>query len=95
MTRSWPASRSGSRPIWSNTLTGVLQPVLDLTDAPNTGIVDTLNGLLSPVEELVETTLGVPVNLDLPKIGELLSQPLISIGLIETEDADRLREQRP
>ncbi len=70
-----------------NTLTGVLQPVLDLTDAPNTGIVDTLNGLLSPVEQLVETTLGVPVNLDLPKIGELLSQPLISIGLIETKSA--------
>jgi hypothetical protein len=68
-----------------DTLTGVLQPVLDLTDAPNTGIVDTLNGLLAPVEQLVETTLGVPVSLDLPKIGELLSQPLISIGLIETK----------
>jgi hypothetical protein len=70
-----------------DTLKGVLQPVLDLTDAPNTGLVDTLNGLLSPVEDLVETTLGVPVNLDLPKIGELLSQPLISIGLIETKSA--------
>ena len=77
----------GLTPDLVNTLTGVLQPVLDLTDAPNTGIVDTLNGLLSPVEQLVETTLGVPVSLDLPKIGELLSQPLISIGLIETKSA--------
>ena len=68
-----------------NTLKGVLQPVLDLTDAPNTGLIDTINGLLSPVEDLVESTLGVAVKLDLPKIGELLSQPLISIGLIETK----------
>ena len=68
-----------------NTLKGVLQPVLDLTDAPNTGLVDTINGLLSPVEDLVESTLGVGVNLDLPKIGELLSQNLVSIGVIETK----------
>lgn len=75
----------GLTPALVDTLKGVLQPVLDVTDAPDTGIVDTLNGLLSPVEDLVETTLGVPVSLDLPKIGELLSQPLISIGLIETK----------
>lgn len=68
-----------------NTLKGVLQPVLDLTDAPNSGLIDTINGLLAPVEDLVESTLGVGVNLDLPKIGELLSQPLVSIGVIETK----------
>ncbi|MEX2557061.1 MAG: hypothetical protein WEB06_15720 [Actinomycetota bacterium] len=77
----------GLTPALVDTLKGVLQPVLNETDAPDTGIVDTLNGLLTPVEQLVETTLGVPVNLDLPKIGELLSQPLISIGLIETKSA--------
>ncbi|MGH2728960.1 MAG: hypothetical protein ACRDKS_18460, partial [Actinomycetota bacterium] len=68
-----------------STLKGVLQPVLDITDAPGTGLVDTINGLLAPVEDLVETTLGIPVKLDLPKIEELLSQPLISIGVIETK----------
>ncbi|HJR19966.1 MAG TPA: hypothetical protein VJ922_09650 [Actinomycetota bacterium] len=68
-----------------NTLKGVLQPVLDLTDAPNSGLIDTINGLLTPVEDLVETTLGVPVALDLPKIGELLQQSLVSIGVIETK----------
>lgn len=68
-----------------NTLKGVLQPVLDLTDAPGSGLVDTINGLLTPVEDLVEQTLGIPVKLDLPKIEELLSQPLVSIGVIETK----------
>lgn len=68
-----------------NTLKGVLQPVLDLTDAPNSGLIDTINGLLTPVEDLVETTLGVPVSLDLPKISDLLSESLVSIGVIETK----------
>ncbi len=66
-------------------LKGVLQPVLDKTDTPGSGLVDTINGLLTPVEDLVESTLGVPVKLDLPKIEELLNQPLISIGVIETK----------
>jgi hypothetical protein len=74
----------GLTPQLVDILTGVLQPVLDLTDAPNTGLIDTINGLLGPVEELVESTLGVGVNLDLPKIGELLNQPLVKIGKITT-----------
>lgn len=75
----------GLTPELVNVLKGVLQPVLDLTDAPGSGLVDTINGLLTPVEDLVETTLGVPVNLDVPKIAELLDQPLVSIGKIQTE----------
>jgi hypothetical protein len=75
----------GLTPDLVNVLKGVLDPVLDLTDAPGSGLVDTINGLLSPVEDLVETTLGVPVNLDLPKIAELLDQPLVSIGKIQTQ----------
>ncbi len=74
----------GLTPQLVDILTGVLQPVLDLTDAPNTGLIDTINGLLGPVEDLVESTLGVGVNLDLPKIGELLNQPLVKIGKITT-----------
>lgn len=67
-----------------NTLKTVLAPVLEITDAPGSGLVDTLNGLLQPVEELAEQTLGVPLSLDLPKIVELLDQPLLHIGKIQT-----------
>ena len=67
----------------TGTLQGVLQPVLDVTDAPG-GLIDTINGGLDTVEGIVEDTLGVSLNLDLPRVEELLSQPLLTVGLIET-----------
>jgi hypothetical protein len=67
-----------------DTLKGVLKPVLDITDKPGSGLIDTLNGALDTVEKTVQDTLGIDLNLDLPKVEELLTQPLISVGLIET-----------
>ncbi len=70
-------------------LTSVLQPVLDLTDKPG-GLIDTINNGLQPVEDLVNDTLGTNLSLDLPKIAELLEQPLLSLGVIETESGTGL-----
>jgi hypothetical protein len=64
-----------------------VQQLLDVVDAPG-GLIDTLNGALNTVETTVNNTLeslNLPtVNLDIPKLAELLHQPLVSIGLIET-----------
>jgi hypothetical protein len=60
-----------------------VQQVLDLTDAPG-GLIDTINTGLDTVENVVNDTLGLNLNLDLPKLEELLSQPLLEVGLIET-----------
>jgi len=64
-------------------LKSVLQPVLDITDKSG-GLIDTINGGLDTVENAVSSTLGINVNLDLPKLEQLLSQPLVTIGVIET-----------
>jgi hypothetical protein len=61
----------------------ILQPVLDLTDAPG-GLIDTINGGLETVTQTVSDTLGIDVNLVLPKIEQLLTQPLVTVGVIET-----------
>ena len=61
----------------------LLQPVLDVTDKAG-GLIDTINGGLNTVENVVQQTLGINVNLDLPKVEQLLSQPLASVGVIET-----------
>jgi hypothetical protein len=69
--------------VLTGTLKNVLSPVLDLTDAPG-GLIDTINGGLETVTNVVEDTLGIDVNLVLPKIEELLNQPLVTVGVIET-----------
>jgi hypothetical protein len=52
------------------------------------GVIDTLNGALNTLEGTVNQTLqslNLPtVNLDIPKLEELLHQPLLEVGLIET-----------
>jgi hypothetical protein len=64
-------------------LKSILQPVLDITDAPG-GLIDTINGGLDTVTNTVNQTLGLDLNLDLPKLESLLSQPLVTVGVIET-----------
>jgi hypothetical protein len=69
----------------TDTLKGILKPVLDLTDAPG-GLVDTLNGILNTVDTTLDPLLAPIVDLDLtlPKVEQLLSQPLLTVGLIQT-----------
>jgi hypothetical protein len=67
----------------TSTLKSVLQPVLDVTDKPG-GLIDTINGGLETVTNTVNETLGLNLNLDLPKLESLLSQPLVTVGIIET-----------
>jgi hypothetical protein len=67
----------------TSTLKSVLQPVLDVTDSTG-GLIDTINTGLNTVENTVNSTLGLDLNLDLPKLESLLSQPLVTVGLIET-----------
>ena len=61
-----------------------VQTVIEQAD----GLIDTINGGLATLEGTVNTTLeslNLPtVNLELPKLEELLNQPLLSVGLIET-----------
>jgi hypothetical protein len=62
----------------------VLQPVLDLTDGAD-GLINKINTGLDTVEQTIkDSPLGLDVNLDLPQLEQLLSQPLITVGLIET-----------
>jgi hypothetical protein len=66
-------------------LTSQVQGLLDSTGLGETvnGLVDTLNGLLkSTVEPLVDSV--VDLDLTLPKVEQLLSQPLLTVGLIQT-----------
>jgi hypothetical protein len=67
----------------TSTLKSVLQPVLDVTDKPG-GLIDVINGGLDTVTDTVNETLGLDLNLDLPKLESLLSQPLVTVGIIET-----------
>jgi hypothetical protein len=64
-----------------------VQQVIETVDGDG-GVIDTLNGALNTLEGTVNQTLeslDLPtVNLELPKLQELLSQPLLSVGLIET-----------
>jgi hypothetical protein len=61
----------------------VLDPVLNLTDGTD-GLINKINTGLDTVEGVVQDTLGLDVNLDLPQLEDLLSQPLVTVGLIET-----------
>jgi hypothetical protein len=64
-----------------------VQQVVETLDGAG-GVIDTLNGALNTLEGTVNSTLeslNLPtVNLELPKLQELLSAPLLSVGLIET-----------
>ena len=64
-------------------LTSLLQPVLNVTDKAG-GLIDTINSGLQTVSQTISSTLGIDVNLTLPKVEQLLSQPLASVGVIET-----------
>lgn len=70
-----------------NLLISTLQPVLNITDGVNGtgGLIDTLNSsLLGTVTQTVKQLTGLDLNLQLPKVADLLSKPLLKIGLIET-----------
>jgi len=68
----------------TSTLKSVLAPVLDVTDKPG-GLIDVINGGLDTVETTIKNSpLGLDLNLDLPKLESLLSQPLVTVGIIET-----------
>jgi hypothetical protein len=68
----------------TSTLKSVLQPVLDVTDSTG-GLIDTINSGLDTVEQTIkDSPLGLDLNLDLPKLESLLSQPLLTVGVIET-----------
>lgn len=67
----------------TSTLKSVLAPVLEKTDGAG-GLINTINSGLDTVENTVNSTLGLDLNLDLPQLESLLSQPLVSVGVIET-----------
>lgn len=63
----------------------VAEPLTDLTD--NT-LIPQLNDLLGTVSDtLADSPLGLEVNLQLPKIADLLDRPLLSIGKITTSSS--------
>ncbi|HEX9695180.1 MAG TPA: choice-of-anchor P family protein [Actinomycetota bacterium] len=63
----------------------LLKPVTDLLDGTGSqpGLIDQLNGLLDGVEDTLKGA-GLDVDLTIPAIKDLLSKPLVNVGIIES-----------
>jgi hypothetical protein len=64
-------------------LKSLLTPLTNLTDSAG-GLIDTLNNSVLKQVEQIAAGLGLTVNLNLPKISDLIDRPLLSIDKIET-----------